>query len=196
MIAELVDELRRVHGAHAAIVYGSFARGDATNESDVDIAAFADVAEVTRDARLWNGIYLDAFVYPSETEPSVELLKLVGGQIVLDDRGVARRLLERIDELERRGPTPLSEPEARMRRVWAQKTLARVQRGDAEGNYRRHQLLVNLLEDYFALRGTWFRGAKVALGELPPRARETFERALAPDAPHEALARLVELVIA
>ncbi len=196
MIAELVDELRRVHGVHAAIVYGSYARGDATEESDVDVATFADVAEITRDARLWNGIYLDAFVYPTDVEPSVDLLKLVGGQIVLDDRGVARRLLDRLDELERRGPAPLSEPEARMRRVWARKTLARVQRGDAEGNYRRQQLLVNLLEDYFALRSTWFRGAKVALAELPPDVRAAFVSALAPDAPHEALARLVELVIA
>ena len=196
MIAELVDELRHVHGVHAAILYGSHARGDATAESDVDIATFAEVAEITRDARLWNGVYLDAFVYPSDTEPSVELLKLVGGQIVLDDRGVARRLLDRLVELERGGPPPLSEPEARMRRVWAQKTLARIRRGDAEGNYRRQQLLLNLLEDYFALRGAWFRGAKVALAELPPEARAMFERALLPDAPHEALARLVELVIA
>ena len=130
------------------------------------------------------------------SNPSVELLKLVGGQIVLDERGVARRLLERVVELERRGPSPLSEPDARLRRVWAQKMLARTRRGDAEGNHRRQQLLVNLLEDYFVLRGMWYRGAKVALAELPSRARATFERALAPNATHDELARLVELVIA
>jgi predicted nucleotidyltransferase len=198
MIDEVLDEMRRAHGAHAVILYGSHARGDATAESDVDVAAFADVARTMRDARPWRGTYLDAFVYPTALEPEPDLLKLVGGQILLDERGTARALLDRLDELDRRGPTPLPDDEATMRRVWAEKTLARIRRGDPEGTYRRHQLLVNLLEDYFALRGQWFRGAKVALAELErtaPDAFEAFVRALAPGAPMNALERLVAIVI-
>jgi len=195
MIAALVDEMRAMHGAHAVIIYGSHARGDATAESDVDVAAFADVAATTRDARLWRGIYLDAFVYPTTLAPSVELLKLVGGSIVLDERGTARALLDRMIALEREGPAPLAADDAQMRRVWAEKTLARIRRGDLEAHYRRHQLLVNLLEDYFALRGAWFRGAKVALAELPPDAFAIFSRALAPDATIDHIAAAVELTL-
>jgi len=51
----LIDELRRVHGVHTLLLYGSRARGDATPESDIDVAGYADVAETTRDARLWHG---------------------------------------------------------------------------------------------------------------------------------------------
>ncbi|HEY1547052.1 MAG TPA: nucleotidyltransferase domain-containing protein [Kofleriaceae bacterium] len=196
MIAELVAEMRATHGAHAVIIYGSHARGDATAESDVDVAALCDVATTTRDARLWRGIYLDGFVYPSQLAPSIELLKLLGGIIALDERGTARALLDQLEALDRAGPPPLAADDAQMRRVWAEKTLARIRRGDVEAHYRRHQLLMNLLEDYFALRGAWFRGAKVALAELPAEAREIFASALAPDASIDAIAAAVELVIA
>lgn len=54
--ASLVAELVSLHGAHTIIVYGSRARGDATAESDIDVAAFADVATTTRDARVWMGL--------------------------------------------------------------------------------------------------------------------------------------------
>ncbi|HEY1814089.1 MAG TPA: nucleotidyltransferase domain-containing protein [Kofleriaceae bacterium] len=198
MIDDVVAEMRRAHGAHAVILYGSHARGDATAESDVDVAAFADVSRVMRDARPWRGSYLDGFVYPTATEPEPDLLKLVGGTILLDERGTARALLDRLDELERRGPIPLPDDEARMRRVWFEKTLARIRRGDPEAHYRRHQLLVNLLEDYFALRGVWFRGAKVALAELAqssPDVFDAFVHAMAPGAPIDAVARLVAIVI-
>jgi predicted nucleotidyltransferase len=196
MIAELVGEMRATHGAHAIVIYGSYARGDATPESDIDVAAFCDVAATTtRDARLWRGMYLDGFVYPTELPPSVELLKLVGGIVALDERGTARALLDKLEALDRAGPAPLAADDAQMRRVWVQKTLARIRRGDPEAHYRRHQLLVNALEDYFALRGEWFRGAKVALATLPSPAREIFVRAIAPEASIDDIAAAIALVI-
>jgi hypothetical protein len=44
--------------------------------------------------------------------------------------------------------------------------LLRIQRDDLEGNYRRHWLLFQLLEDYFRLRNIWFMGAKRSLAYL------------------------------
>jgi len=197
--SDLVAELKRAHGAHTIIVYGSLARGDATPESDIDVAAFADVTETSRDARLWNGRYLDGNVYPTAVMASseVDLLKLVGGHIILDERQLAGPFLARLDALERAGPAPLPETELRMRRVWAHKMLARIERGDVEAHYRHHWLLLQLLEDYYALRGTWYRGPKLAFQELrrdAPATFAAFEHALAPGAPLSALAALVERV--
>src|SRR6185436_8452344 len=101
----LVAELRRAHAAHTVILYGSHARGDATPESDIDFAAFADVPTMARDARQWCGMYLDGFIYPSAVAitPTLEpeMLKLVGGRVLLDERGLAGPLLERVAALDR-----------------------------------------------------------------------------------------------
>jgi hypothetical protein len=195
----LVDDLRRTHAAHTIVLYGSHAHGDATKESDVDVAGFADVPVTIRDARPWLGWLLDAFIYPTAVAqvPDADMLKLLGGRVLLDERGIAGPLLERLAVLDRQGPPPLPESEARMRRVWARKMLARVRRGDAEAHYRRNWLLYQLLEDYFALRGEWYRGPKRALANLRLNAPATFlafERALAPGASLETLDALVEHV--
>jgi len=195
----LVDDLRRTHAVHTVILYGSLAHGDATPESDVDVAAFADVPETARDARSWHGRFLDAFIYPTALAqaPDVEMLKMVGGRVLLDERGIAGPLLDRLAVLDRQGPPPLPENEARMRRVWARKMLARVRRGDAEAHYRRNWLLYQLLEDYFALRGQWYRGPKRALADLrlnAPATYAAFERALSPGASLDTLDALVEHV--
>jgi hypothetical protein len=196
----LIEDLRRTHDAHTIILYGSYARGDATAESDIDVATFADVPTIVRDARLWNGLFLDAFVYPtsvSET-PDADMLKLHGGRVLLDDRALAVPLLQRLAAIDGQGPPKLPASEVQMRRVWARKTLLRVRRGDVEADYRRHHLLYQLLEDYFALRNEWYRGPKLALATLQIEEPETFalfQRALAPNAPLESLDDIVAHVV-
>jgi Nucleotidyltransferase domain len=197
----LIEDLRRVHGVHTLILYGSRARGDATAESDVDVAGFAEVAVTERDARVWNGLFLDAFVYPTalaQAPDDVDLLKLCGGRVLLDERQLAVPLLEHLAARDRRGPPPPPKGDLQMRRTWARKMLARIRRGDVEAQYRRHWLLYQLLEDYFALRGEWYRGPKLALATLRLQAPATFaafERALAPEGSLDALEALVEHVV-
>ena len=199
--ASLIEELRRAHGVHTVILYGSRSRGEATPESDIDVACYAEVADSTRDARLWNDMYLDASVHPTARlgqAPGADTLKLSGGLVLLDEHGLARAYLDRIAALEEQGPPPLSDAERRMRRVWIRKTLARIRRDDLEAHYRHHWLLYHLLEDYFVLRGEWYRGPKRALADLLSYSPDTFvafERALKPGAPLAATEALAEIVL-
>jgi hypothetical protein len=193
----LLADLRAAHDIHTAILYGSRARGDATAESDIDIATFSDAATTTiRDARLWHGTFLDGFVYPTaalvSTDP--DLTKLLGGRILADDRGLAPALLARLAALDAAPVAPLAADEAQMRRVWYAKTLARIAKGDLEAHYRRHWLLFQLLEDHFALRARRYPGPKRAFAALAadePAVHALFAAALAPGAPHAAIVALV-----
>ncbi|HEY1101015.1 MAG TPA: nucleotidyltransferase domain-containing protein, partial [Myxococcota bacterium] len=176
---------------------GSRARGDATADSDVDVACFADVVEAARDARRFGDVFLDGFVYPTAVAtaaPTDALLTLDGGQILLDERGLAQPLLGRV-ALSAAAPVPaLSSSERELRRSWARKMLLRIRRDDVEAHYRRHWLLFQLLEDHYALRQWRYRGPKLAFIELAQRAPATmaaFAAALAPGATLAAIEALV-----
>ncbi len=199
--AALVAELVSAHGVHTIVLYGSRARGDATEESDIDVATFGEVTTTTRDARVWNGMYLDAFVYPEAVAAAPvddDMLKLQTARVLLDDRGLASPLLERVAERMRSGPAPITDDDRQMRIVWAHKTVERIRRGDIEAHYRRHQLLFQLLEDYYALRGRWYRGPKESFAAMrvdDPAVFALFEAALPPASSVDAIAALVAAVI-
>jgi hypothetical protein len=181
------------------ILYGSRARGDATAESDYDVAGIRAGGPSVRDARPWRDSYLDAFIYPESAvaTASEERLHWLGGRVLLEQEGLGRRLLAALATVEAAGPQPLAEDDAATRRVWLGKMVERAGRGDLEGHYRRAWLLFQALEDYFALRGRWYRGPKEGFAWLKAHDPETlavFEAALAPDAPIAALRALAARV--
>jgi hypothetical protein len=83
-------------------------------------------------------------------------------------------------------------------RVWYAKMLVRIARGDLESKYRRVELLFQALENYFKLRGLWYRGPKAGLPWLARHDLEThtaFAGALEPNASLEDLRALVQRVL-
>ena len=195
----IANDLIAIRGCHSLILYGSRARGDATENSDYDVLGIRDGGAVERDARYWNGVYLDVFIYPSSKllNPDASLLHMRGGVVLVERDFFATRLLEKLDELFDAGPTPLPADEKQARRTWAWKMLARARLGDPEGNLRRHWLLHALLEDYFVLRDQWYRGPKESmrwLNQQHPEIHEAFAEALQPGADLEKITTLVRLV--
>jgi predicted nucleotidyltransferase len=198
-LAGFVELLRRDHGCHTLILYGSRARGDATDDSDYDLLGVRESGESRRDARWVEGAYLDAFIHPESkiAQAGAELLHVRGGLVLCEKDGIGARLLARLDEVHAAGPLPLPSDEAGARRAWAQKMVARARRGDLEGHYRRAWLLTALLEDYFLLRGLWYSGSKRSLAWLEahaPDAHAAFAAALRPGADLDAIERLVAVV--
>jgi len=194
-----VDVMRR-HGCHTAILYGSWVRGQATPQSDVDILCVRDAGPAFRDARVIDGIYLDAFVYPEADllTPQPELLRALGGRVIQEQGGFGSALLAKLQDLYDRGPTPMADDMRQVSVIWADKMLDRFRgQSDMEAQYRRMQLLMQSLEDYFALRGIWFRGPKEAFAWLLEHDLAThlrFEAALRSGASDAAFAALVQSV--
>ena len=191
------------HGAHTAILYGSWARGDATVDSDIDYLFVrgdgTGDGRSERDARVLDGVYIDGFVYAEsalvELDPS--FLRLLGGKVIVERDGFGTTLLERVRELYERGPTPMPDDERRATIVWSTKMLDRIRNGSGlDASYRRMQLATQALDDYFVLRGRWFGGHKQAFAWLAtndPATLALFERVTEPAA-DEAFVDLVRVV--
>jgi predicted nucleotidyltransferase len=199
-IQRITVDVMRAHGCHTAILYGSWARGQATPQSDIDILCVREAGPAFRDARVVDEFYLDAFIYPEAdlVTPQPELLRVLSGRVIREKDGFGSTLLGKLQELYDRGPTPMADDLRRVTVVWAAKMLERF-RGQShpEAQYRRSQLLVQSLEDYFALRGTWFRGPKEGLAwllEHDAATHELFESALQTKASDAAFAALVHAV--
>ena len=199
-IERLALDVMTAHGCHTVILYGSRARGDATASSDVDLLCVRDEGPSLRDARVVDGLYLDAFVHSEAALATIEpaLLRLLGGVVIREHHGFGTRLLAQVEELHQRGPLPIPEDERRALMVWARKMLDRIHgRNDVEADYRRMYLLVRALEDYFGLRNIWYRGEKEAfawLRQYDAQAYGLFERAAAPGAGTGAIGELIETV--
>jgi uncharacterized protein len=198
-VRQIALEVGDHHGCHTVVLYGSWARGDATPASDVDVLCARDDGPSFRDARLVDGVYLDAFVYPKSALAKIdaEMLRLLGGVVLRERHGLGTELLGRVQALYARGPEPLADDMRQVQVVWAHKTLERIRNEDADGRYRRMHLLVQTLEDYFTRRSRWFPGSKQGfpwLCENDPRTHDLFVAAFAANATHEALLELVRAV--
>jgi len=201
-VGEIIQTLTLEYGCHAVILYGSRARGDFQSTSDWDVAGIREVGTTSplRVARAFHGAWLDAFVYTEAAFAVIdpELLRFLPARILVDDRGFAKTLLDRVAALDQQGPPPLTDGESEMVRVWYAKMIERIARGDLESKYRQVELLCQALDDYFKLRKLWFRGPKAALPWLArhdPDMHTAFVHALERHASLDDLRTLVQRVL-
>jgi len=200
LLRRVCNELISEHKAHTVLLYGSRADGSSGDDSDCDIAAFGPIGEPFRIARLEDGLYLDVWIYPETDlarDPTLEHLRLRGSKILLQRDGEATTFLDKVEGRFRCGPPRLTVNEVAARKVWMQKMLGRMTRGDPEANYRRIELLQALLEHYFQVRGLWFQGAKKSLRwleQFDPQTYRAYGLALQPNASSEAVAFVVDLM--
>jgi hypothetical protein len=198
----IVREMIAKHSASAVILYGSQASAAATETSDWDIFALSPkvtLCEHRKDARIFSGVYLDAFIESESLHSAAkeEHLRLLGGQILHDTNEVGIRLMASVEALNRKGPPPLAMAELQQLRDWLWRSFERAQGGTAMSDLRRVQLLSELLPMYFKLRGCWFLGSRTAFAVLEQKDRHAFalfQQALLPDAAPGDLEALVHLV--
>ncbi|UXI02377.1 nucleotidyltransferase domain-containing protein [Photobacterium sp. TY1-4] len=162
LIEALVRALQAQYQPHTIIFYGSRARGDATATSDIDVACFVDDHPELKDARLFQGVYLDNWVYPTQAMQHIskDTLRFADGACLVDQRGLGEEFLTKVRKKFAAGPERLSDSDRAHTTEWISKMLQRIETEDVEGMYRRCWLQLELLEVYFHLRDQWFLGPK------------------------------------
>jgi len=110
VLIELVKEyLIKNYDCHSIILYGSFANGDYTDESDIDIICFCDNPDKENDTTLFENRQLDAWFYKTETINNFnQFLHIREGKILFDKKNMCINFLKEIDNLFLMGPEKLT----------------------------------------------------------------------------------------
>lgn len=176
---EILDYIEEKYRPLTVIVYGSYADGTQNAHSDFDGIAVREAGPPCHDTGFVNGVPLDLFVYPKEhfgDDPDWdEILPIIHGQVVYDRDGLGSRLMEGVRAYA--ATLPGKSPEQiREELSWCRKMLLRAGRGDPEGLFRLHWLLVDSLEIFCDGVGEPFWGPKKSLKRMESAYPEAFAR--------------------
>lgn len=200
LIYSIKEYLINKYGCHSIILYGSFANGDYSDESDIDLLCFCDDLEKENDMTEFNNRRLDAWIYKTEMiNNCTDFLHVRGGKILLDEKNLCTGLLNDIDKLFINGPRQLSLEEKDFLKSWLQKMLKRAEKGDIEGNFRYHWMLTDTLEIYFNIKGKWYLGPKKSLEWLninDKTAYDRFNNALKINTDITEIEKLIQFIVA
>lgn len=175
-IDKVKEYLIEKYNCHSIVLYGSYANNTETSESDIDLICFSDECESENDTSIFQGVQLDAWIYSTKMiENSEELLHIRDGKVIHDEKGLSYKLLQEINEVFNKGPKKKTDEEKEFLVSWMKKMLRRAGKGDIEGDFRYHWLLVDSLEIYFNLRDLWYLGPKKSLRWLKENDEITYE---------------------
>lgn len=199
LLVSLIEELIKKHKCYSVILYGSRARGDATNSSDYDLMGVRKSGKSYRVAEKRNGTYLDIFIYPEKALERVDdsFLYMNGGMVLYEKEKFGTTFLKKLKLISKKKYKPLSSNEIEVRKVWLHKMFDRISVGDIEGNYRRSWLHESLLIEYFNIRRKRYLGSKQSFEYLKkndPKIFTLFEKVLQNPLDFVVLKRLVEKV--
>ncbi|MBU3129944.1 nucleotidyltransferase domain-containing protein [Clostridium tagluense] len=164
ILENIKNYFKEQYNCHSIILYGSFANDTYTDESDIDIICFCDNVLKKNDTTIINGRQLDAWMYNTNMmTKEEELLHIKGGKILLDEKDLCAKLLANIDKLFNEGAKKLTLEDINFHKSWLMKMLNRAKKGDVEGDFRYHWMLVDSLTIYFGIKGLWYLGPKKSL---------------------------------
>ena len=110
---ELLDRLsaylRERFSCETAILYGSRARGDWDQASDIDVIAFGNAGETPHIAHRWEDLFLDLFLYPPRTSPTSDWLRIHDGQVLCQNETDGHDTLATTRAMFSSGPEQMSE---------------------------------------------------------------------------------------
>ena len=163
---EIIEYIKRNYAPLAVMVYGSYADGSNNQHSDFDALVISGNHREFHDVSFVNGIQLDVFVYPvSCFEGQFDCsnyVQLYDSKILFDTEGLGAALKKRVVSYIDNRPRK-SDEEIENQIAWCRKMLLRTKRGDAEGMFRWHWVLIDSLEFFCDKAGHAYWGPKKTL---------------------------------
>ncbi len=152
----IIKYLKEKYSPLSIIVYGSYADGSNSKNSDFDALVITSGGERVHDTSVVARVKLDAFIYPlaevQKADNYEEFIQIFDGQVIFDTDGIGEKLRRgAFDYLDSK--IKHSKNEVAEELEWCEKMLVRAKREDPEGDFRLHMLLVDSLEiacDVFA----------------------------------------------
>ncbi len=163
---KIIEYLKEKYDSTAIIVYGSYADGTNNANSDFDALVIAKQHEKFHDISVVDGIRLDAFIYPEsyfqDNVSYADFLQISDGIVVWDTHQFGKNFKSQVDGFINSLPR---KPDSDIQKdiEWCKKMLLRVKRGDAEGAYRGHWVLVDSLEIFCEVMHHTYKGPKKSL---------------------------------
>lgn len=175
---DFIEYLKRNYAPLSVIVYGSYADGSHNQNSDFDALVISENHQKFHDISFVNGIQLDVFVYPASCFEGDfdcdDFIQLYDSKILLDTEGVGQTVKQRVLSYIENRPRKSAE-EIKDQIAWCRKMLLRTKRGDAEGMFRWHWVLIDSLEFFCDAVGHAYWGPKKTLRWMEAVCPEGFE---------------------
>ena len=181
---QILKYIQEKYAPLSIILYGSYADGTNNLNSDFDALVITSDHEPFHDTSLVNGIPLDVFVYPQEYFDGAyaceDFVQIHDGRILTDSGGIGKALQENVQAyLQNRVVKSRAEIQASV--DWCAKMLERAKRGDCEGMFRWHWVLIDSLEIFCDIMQHPYLGPKKTLkwmAETQPNSFDCYNRAL------------------
>jgi len=173
--AVFLEELKHDPTVESVILFGSHARGDAREDSDVDLIVVCDKTKrgiEERGGQRFELVYVteeDAKKYYRENKDNAVRTWKVA-QVLFDRNGAAERLRECVAEIEKTGKHECSGDALNHLRFDVEDSLRAIRaissQQPTEANYMLNVKLSHVLELFFDIRGMWKPAPKQLLGAV------------------------------
>ena len=177
LLEQILRYIQEKYDPLSIILYGSYADGTNNLNSDFDALVISSDHECAHDTALVEGIQLDVFIYPQayfETDyPCADFVQIFDGRILADRNGLGKKLQADVQAYLQNRPLK-SDAEIQASIDWCGKMLLRAKRGDCEGMFRWHWVLIDSLEIFCDRMRHPYLGPKKALKWMEKAYPESF----------------------
>lgn len=179
MLNQIIEYISKTYNPVSIIVYGSYASKTNNLNSDFDSLVISKNHEQYHDTSFVNGVQLDVFVYPvSYFEKDFDcndFIQIFDGIIFMDNDDLGKNLQNKVISFLENRPNK-TKAELKSSVDWCAKMFERTKRGDAEGMFRWHWVLIDSLEIFCDIAHHPYLGPKKSLLWMKENFPEAFTK--------------------